>query len=53
VLNHYLADGQLFWRHYDGQWTDAGTVESLLNASVLASDAAGTALAAPLATPDR
>ncbi len=36
VLNHYLTHGGLFWRRYEGQWTDAGTVESLLSASQLA-----------------
>ena len=40
VLNHYLPDGGLFWRHFDGHWTDAGTIESLLQASVLASESA-------------
>jgi glucose-1-phosphate thymidylyltransferase len=40
VLNHYLARRDLFWRHYDGGWTDAGTVESLLHASQMASQAA-------------
>jgi glucose-1-phosphate thymidylyltransferase len=38
VLNHYVSRGGLFWRHYQGHWTDAGTVESLLQASVLASE---------------
>ena len=36
VLNHYLAHGGLFWRRYEGHWTDAGTVDSLLAASRLA-----------------
>jgi glucose-1-phosphate thymidylyltransferase len=36
VLNHYLAHGGLFWRRYEGQWADAGTVDSLLTASRLA-----------------
>jgi glucose-1-phosphate thymidylyltransferase len=40
VLNHYLARRELFWRHYAGSWTDAGTVESLLHASQLAAQAA-------------
>jgi dTDP-glucose pyrophosphorylase len=43
VLNHYLARGERFWRHYAGQWTDAGTVESLLRASQRASDASTAA----------
>jgi glucose-1-phosphate thymidylyltransferase len=38
VLNHYLAEGGLFWRHYAGSWTDAGTTESLLQAANLASE---------------
>jgi glucose-1-phosphate thymidylyltransferase len=43
VLNHYIPDDGLFWRQYDGHWTDAGTVESLLHASELAAaaDASG------------
>jgi glucose-1-phosphate thymidylyltransferase len=36
VLNHYVADGRLFARHYEGQWHDAGTIEALLEASVMA-----------------
>ncbi|HEY5488797.1 MAG TPA: sugar phosphate nucleotidyltransferase [Candidatus Limnocylindrales bacterium] len=40
VLNHYLARRDLFWRHYEGAWADAGTVESLLHASRMASEAA-------------
>jgi glucose-1-phosphate thymidylyltransferase len=58
VLNHYLADEQLFWRHYEGMWTDAGSIDSLLRASTLASEAGATSEAtasggAPLATPNR
>jgi glucose-1-phosphate thymidylyltransferase len=43
VLNHYIPDGRLFSEIYDGHWTDAGTVASLLRASELAAgdDAAG------------
>ena len=36
VLNHYIPGDGLFWHEYDGQWTDAGTVESLLHAGRLA-----------------
>jgi glucose-1-phosphate thymidylyltransferase len=36
VLNHYIPKGRLFTRVYDGQWTDAGTVASLLRAAELA-----------------
>src|SRR3990172_2314852 len=52
VLNHYVDRGGLFWRVYDGQWTDAGTVASLLRAAELArdDDAAG-ALAPPASRP--
>lgn len=36
VLNHYIGHGGLFTRHYDGNWHDAGTIESLLQAGLLA-----------------
>jgi glucose-1-phosphate thymidylyltransferase len=36
VLNHYIAHGGLFARHYQGEWTDAGTIDSLLEAGLLA-----------------
>ena len=39
VLNHYIPRARLFARRYDGDWTDAGTVQSLLKAAALASDA--------------
>jgi glucose-1-phosphate thymidylyltransferase len=44
VLNHYIGQGGLYAPRYEGQWTDAGTVASLLRASELAAeaDAAGT-----------
>src|SRR6187431_747092 len=38
VLNHYVPDGRLFTRVYEGHWTDAGTVPSLLRAAELARD---------------
>jgi glucose-1-phosphate thymidylyltransferase len=38
VLNHYIPGGGLFTRVYDGHWTDAGTVSSLLRAAELARD---------------
>jgi glucose-1-phosphate thymidylyltransferase len=43
VLNHYIEGGRLFSPIYDGHWTDAGTVPSLLRAAELAAadDAAG------------
>ena len=39
VLNHYLRDDRLLWREYTGHWSDAGTMDSLLRAGRLASDA--------------
>jgi glucose-1-phosphate thymidylyltransferase len=52
VLNHYIPDRRLFTKVYDGHWTDAGTVSSLLRAAELAAedDAAGR-LAAPTQRP--
>jgi len=52
VLNHYIPEGRLFTRIYDGHWTDAGTVPSLLRASEIAreDDAAGH-LDAPVERP--
>jgi glucose-1-phosphate thymidylyltransferase len=43
VLNHYIPGGSLFSPVYDGHWTDAGTVPSLLRAAEMAAedDAAG------------
>jgi len=38
VLNHDSPGGRLFAPVYDGQWTDAGTVPSLLRAAELARD---------------
>jgi len=38
VLNHYVPGGRLFSREYEGHWTDAGTVPSLLRAAELARD---------------
>jgi glucose-1-phosphate thymidylyltransferase len=40
VLNHYIRDGRLFWREYEGHWSDAGTVDSLMAASAVAAEAA-------------
>jgi glucose-1-phosphate thymidylyltransferase len=52
VLNHYIPDSRLFSSIYEGHWTDAGTVASLLRAAELArdDDAAGQ-LAAPVERP--
>jgi glucose-1-phosphate thymidylyltransferase len=33
VLNHYIPGGRLFTQVYEGHWTDAGTVPSLLRAA--------------------
>jgi len=43
VLNHYIPNGGLYTRIYQGDWTDAGTVASLVRATELAAraDAAG------------
>ena len=38
VLNHYIPDKGLYARVYDGHWTDAGTVPSLLRASEMAAE---------------
>jgi glucose-1-phosphate thymidylyltransferase len=39
LLSHYVRRGELFWRYFEGSWADAGTIESLLRANVLASEA--------------
>ena len=38
VLNHYVAQGGLFSRHYEGRWADAGTIEALLEAAAMAAE---------------
>ena len=38
VLNHYIPNDGLFTRVFDGHWTDAGTVPSLLRAAELAAE---------------
>ncbi len=53
VLNHYIATDSLFWRRYEGHWSDAGTVESLLHASTVASEAAQAGQLAPPPITDR
>lgn len=35
VLNHYIRQGGLYAPHYDGVWHDAGTIGSLLEASMI------------------
>jgi glucose-1-phosphate thymidylyltransferase len=52
VLNHYIPNGGLFTRIYEGHWTDAGTVPSLLRAAELAArDHAAGRLAPPVERP--
>ena len=52
LLNHFVATGRFFAREYAGNWTDAGTVPSLLRASELAAEAEREGrLAAPVARP--
>jgi glucose-1-phosphate thymidylyltransferase len=36
VLNHYVAQGRFFAPRYAGHWSDAGTIEALLEASTMA-----------------
>jgi glucose-1-phosphate thymidylyltransferase len=50
VLNHYVAGDRLFWRTYEGHWSDAGTAESLLRASVLAAEASADTASADTAS---
>ncbi len=35
VLNHFIREGGVYAPHYEGQWHDAGTIESLLAASTM------------------
>jgi glucose-1-phosphate thymidylyltransferase len=52
VLNHFIGTGRFFAREYEGHWTDAGTVPSLLRASELAAEAESEGrLVAPVARP--
>lgn len=41
VLNHFIAEGSLMSREFDGDWMDAGTVQSLLEAARFAASFAG------------
>jgi glucose-1-phosphate thymidylyltransferase len=52
VLNYYIPDGRLYSPIYEGHWTDAGTVPSLLRAAEMAAedDAAGR-LSRPVSRP--
>lgn len=49
VLNHYIAQGGLYAPHYAGSWHDAGTIESLLQASLLAAGEPRTPAGGPAA----
>ena len=52
VLNHYIPEGRLYAPLYEGHWTDAGTVTSLLRAAELAAeDHANGLLVAPRERP--
>ena len=52
VLNHYIPAGGLYSPVYDGHWTDAGTVPSLLRAAELAAaDDAEGRLTPPVSRP--
>jgi len=53
VLNHYIPGGRLYTRIYNGHWTDAGTVPSLLRAAELAAaDDLDGRLASPVERPN-
>ncbi|MEP6637938.1 MAG: sugar phosphate nucleotidyltransferase, partial [Chloroflexota bacterium] len=52
VLNHYIPNGGLYSPVYEGHWTDAGTVPSLLRAAELAAaDDAEGRLPPPVSRP--
>ena len=52
VLNHYIPQGGLYSPVYEGHWTDAGTVPSLLRAAELAAaDDAEGRLPPPVSRP--
>jgi len=52
VLNHYIPGGGLFAPVFEGEWTDAGTVPSLLRAAELAAaDHTAGRLPPPVARP--
>jgi glucose-1-phosphate thymidylyltransferase len=52
VLNHFISKGRFFAREYEGHWTDAGTVPSLLRASAMAAeDEEAGRLVAPVKRP--
>ena len=51
VLNHYVGYGGLYTRHYAGSWHDAGTIDSLLEASTLVSRTSAVASGPPEVRP--
>ena len=53
VLNHYIGEGGLFAPHYEGEWHDAGTIESLMEASVMSMQQARPVRAGALPGADR
>ena len=42
LLNHYVSSGAFMAHRYEGEWSDAGTAESLLVAARLASNPNGS-----------
>jgi len=50
VLNHFIAERRFFWRRYEGNWTDAGTIESLHRATELAARHAAAGRLGPITT---
>jgi glucose-1-phosphate thymidylyltransferase len=46
VNNHYINRGEMTWNELEGWWTDAGTFESLLNASNMVAKTGANKLAA-------
>jgi glucose-1-phosphate thymidylyltransferase len=46
VNNAYIARNQMTWEELDGWWTDAGTFESLLRASILVAETGANKLTA-------
>jgi len=43
LLNEFVRRGRILWHEYEGRWTDAGTIHSLLDASNLVAGADSTA----------
>lgn len=47
VLNHYARAGRLFWRVFEGKWSDAGTVPSLMEAARIVEESTAAVTAVP------